>query len=76
MWRFLMGGLLVLLGVSSTILGAAFVRGPLFYWSDLSKAGALQMQALVVGWSRSFWARSLSFQPCFADARSDSDTLP
>ena len=49
MLRFLMGGLLVLLGVSSTILGAAFVRGPLFYWSDLSKAGALQMQALVVG---------------------------
>ena len=49
MWRFLMGGLLVLLGVSSTILGAAFVRGPLFYWSDLSKAGALQTQALVVG---------------------------
>ena len=49
MLRFLMGGLLILLGVSSTILGAAFVRGPLFYWSDLSKAGALQMQALVVG---------------------------
>ena len=49
MLRFLMGGLLVLLGFSSTILGAAFVRGPLFYWSDLSKAGALQMQALVVG---------------------------
>ena len=49
MLRFLMGGLLVLLGVSSTILGAAFVRGPLFYWSDLSKAGALQTQALVVG---------------------------
>ena len=49
MLRFLMGGLLVLLGVSSTILGAAFVRGPLFYWSDLSKAGVLQTQALVVG---------------------------
>ena len=49
MLRFLMGGLLILLGVSSTILGAAFVRGPLFYWSDLSKAGALQTQALVVG---------------------------
>ena len=49
MLRFLMGGLLALLGVSSTILGAAFVRGPLFYWSDLSKAGALQTQALVVG---------------------------
>ena len=49
MLRFVMGGLLILLGVSSTILGAAFVRGPLFYWSDLSKAGALQMQALVVG---------------------------
>ena len=48
MLRVLMGGLLILLGVSSTILGAAFVRGPLFYWSDLSKAGALQMQALVV----------------------------
>ena len=49
MLRFLMGGLLILLGVSSTTLGAAFVRGPLFYWSDRSKAGALQMQALVVG---------------------------
>ena len=49
MLRVLMGGLLILLGVSSTILGAAFVRGPLFYWSDLSKAGALQTQALVVG---------------------------
>ena len=49
MLRFFTGGLLSLLGLSSAIFGAAFVRGPLFYWSDLSEAGALQTQAFVVG---------------------------
>ena len=49
MMRLLTGGLLSLFGVASLILGAAFVRGPLFYWSDRSEVGALQTHAYVVG---------------------------
>ena len=43
------GALLTLFGLAALTYGAAFVKGPLFFWFNPFQADSVQLQAAIVG---------------------------
>lgn len=49
MLRITVGALLMLFGLSALLFAAAFVQGPMAYWSNPFGVEVLQLQALITG---------------------------
>ena len=47
--RMVTGGFLVLVGLAAVVFGAAFVKGPLYFWLDGFAADNVQLHAITVG---------------------------